>query len=164
MRSAPARPMTTALICWDTWLMFPANCLVMFRNGTTMLILRGRPEKLRLGAFTIKRILPARATATYSRFPTLFKIGASVLAYRCAWRDTSKSSSFTASKAFSLSSSWQNTLITFWPFIISSTKPSVFPIAFCWLMKYRAELPPTCLMTRSMTATPAATTRAIHTL
>ena len=144
--------------------MFPANCLVMFKNGTTILIENGNREMLKLGTLNIRNKLPARATATYSRLPILFKIGPKVFAYLLAVSDTWNSSSLIASKAFSLSSSWQNTLMTFWPFIISSTKPSVLPIAFCCWIKNFAELPPTFFIICSMSTTPATTTSAIQIL
>ena len=49
MRWAPARPMTTMLTWLDTWLMAPANCLVMFRKGTTMLMLKAMPRDAQVG-------------------------------------------------------------------------------------------------------------------
>ena len=49
MRLAPARPMTTELSWLDTWLTLPVNCLVMFRNGTTMLMLNGQAGNAEVG-------------------------------------------------------------------------------------------------------------------
>ena len=49
MRCAPARPMMTMFTWLDTWPMAPANCLVMFRKGTTMLMLKAMPEMLMFG-------------------------------------------------------------------------------------------------------------------
>ena len=161
---APAIPITTALTCWETWLIFPANCLVIFKNGTTMLMANGSPEMLTFGTFNIKNNPPASVTATYNRFPILFKIGPSVLAYLLALSDTSNSSSFKASKSALLSSSWQKTFTTFCPFIISSIYPSTLPIDSCWRIKYFAELPPTFLMTRSIMITPTTTTSDIQRL
>ena len=85
-----------------------------------MLMANGSPEMLTFGTFNIKNNPPASVTATYNRFPILFKIGPSVLAYLFALSDTPNSSSFKASKSALLSSSWQKTFTTFCPFIISS--------------------------------------------
>ena len=60
--------------------------------------------------------------------------------------------------------SWQKTLTTFWPFMVSWAKPSMAPTAFCWLIKYLAELPPMVLVTKNMAATPTRSTRVIHRL
>ena len=46
--------------------MVPANCLVMFRKGTTMLMLKARPEMLMLGAPLSSSAPPTSATTTYS--------------------------------------------------------------------------------------------------
>ena len=45
-------------------MMLPANCLVMFRKGTTMLMLSARPEMLTLGTPAMSRKPPATATIT----------------------------------------------------------------------------------------------------
>ena len=63
-----------------------------------------------------------------------------------------------------LCSSWQKTLTTFWPLIISWAKPSMAPTDFCWRMKYLAEPPPTVLVTKNMAATPSSSTRVIQRL
>ena len=73
------------------------------------------------------------------------------------------SSSLTLSKSSWASFSWQNTLMTFWPFIISSTTPSVAAMDCCMRMKY-LERPPTFLVTNTIKNTPTSTTRVIHTL
>ena len=63
-----------------------------------------------------------------------------------------------------LCASWQNTLMTFWPFIISCTKPSVSATERCCFTKKRAEPPPKRLATKNISTTPANSTRVIHTL
>ena len=64
IRRAPARPMTMALIWLETWLTLPENCLVMFRKGTTMLMLKAMPDTLTLGAPERSSTPPTRATIT----------------------------------------------------------------------------------------------------
>ena len=56
------------------------NCLVMFKNGTTMLMPKAMPERLRLGAPVIIITPETMATHTYSTLPMLFRMGISMLA------------------------------------------------------------------------------------
>ena len=72
--------MITEFSCMDTWLMLPENCLVIFKNGTMMLMLKDSPEMLTLGAPLSRRRPLTRATITYSTLPMLFRIGMSMLA------------------------------------------------------------------------------------
>ena len=43
-------PMMTELSWLDTWLMLPANCLVIFRNGTTMLMPNAKAGQAEIGS------------------------------------------------------------------------------------------------------------------
>ena len=63
-----------------------------------------------------------------------------------------------------LCSSWQNTLTTFCPFIISWMKPSAAATDFCWRPKNLAEPPPILLVTNTMAQIPMTRTSVIHTL
>ena len=73
-------PMMTMFSWLETWLTLPENCLVMFKNGTTMLMPKAMPEMLRLGAPVIIRMPETMATHTYSTLPMLFRMGMSMLA------------------------------------------------------------------------------------
>ncbi len=64
IRSAPARPMTTKLICCDTWPMEPAKRFVMLRNGTTTAMDRAMPLMEGLGKPEVRKATPASATMT----------------------------------------------------------------------------------------------------
>ena len=61
--------------------MFPANCFVIFKNGTRMLIENAMPEIERLGAPERRKIPPAIAIITYKTFPMFIMIGPKLLAY-----------------------------------------------------------------------------------
>ncbi len=144
--------------------MFPVNCFVMFKNGTTMLIDIAAPFKLMFGTLNISKIPPASATITYKMLPMLLSIGPKMLAYLLAQSASSKSDWLSFSKSDFASSSWQNTLTTFSPFIISSAKPSSFPKDVCCLKKYFAEPPPIFLTITVISATPEITITVIGTL
>lgn len=73
-------PMITIFSWLETWLTLPENCLVMFKNGTTMLMPKAMPERLRLGAPVIIITPETMATHTYSTLPMLFRMGISMLA------------------------------------------------------------------------------------
>ena len=62
--STPAKPIMIEFNCIETWLIFPENCFVIFKNGTTILILIAIPERLKL--YTLKYIKrpPTIATTT----------------------------------------------------------------------------------------------------
>ena len=51
------------------------------------------------------------------------------------------------------SSSWQNTLTTFCPVMVSSMKPLSLPMFFCWAIKFLPEYFDTCIVVNSMSAT-----------
>ena len=53
----------TIFTWFDTWPIAPANCLVMFRNGTTILMLNAMPEMLMLGTSVSSSAPPTRATS-----------------------------------------------------------------------------------------------------
>ena len=72
--------MTTMLTWLDTWPMAPANCLVMFRKGTTMLMLNAMPEMLKLGAPFNSRAPPTSATITYITLPMFANSGIRIFA------------------------------------------------------------------------------------
>ena len=57
-------PMTMELICWDRLLTLPVNCLAMLRNGTTMEMLTGRPDREKFGALVMSRVPPTMAVST----------------------------------------------------------------------------------------------------
>ena len=139
MRCAPARPMITMFTWLETWPMAPANCLVMFRNGTTMLMLKAMPEMLMLGAPASISAPPTSATTTYITLPMLPSRGIRILAKRLPLRALKKISPLTLSKSALAPSSWQNTLMTFWPVIISSIKASALASVTCWRRKYLEE-------------------------
>ena len=63
---------------------------------------------------------PTTATRTYSRLPMFIMIGMRMFAKVFALAAFSRSSSLSASNCSLHFSSWQNTLMTFWPLIISS--------------------------------------------
>ena len=94
----------------------------------------------------------------------LFMIGPKIFAKRCALSESRKSCSFSTSKSRSAAFSWQNTLTTFWPFIISSMKPSVLPRDSCCRTKKVADFPPTRLVAHVMAITPSSTTAISGTL
>ena len=56
--------MTTALICCEIWPIWPQNCLVMLRNGTTTAMESAMPERLRLGTPSARKMPPVSATST----------------------------------------------------------------------------------------------------
>ena len=66
--------------------MAPANCLVMFRKGTTMLMLKAMPEMLTLGAPASISAPPTSATITYITLPMLPIRGINTLAKRLPLR------------------------------------------------------------------------------
>ena len=72
----------------------------------------------------------------------------------CALVASSQSLSFLLSKSIFDCSSWQNTLTTFCPFIISWIKPSSSPRDTCCLTKYLALFPPTFFVTKVIRTTP----------
>ena len=63
-RCAPAPAMTMELICWESWLILPVNCLVMLRNGTRIEISSALPERLRFGTPISSSTPPTSARAT----------------------------------------------------------------------------------------------------
>ena len=79
MRSAPARPITTKLICWETWPMEPEKRFVRLRNGTTMSMESATPAMEGLGVPAASMAQPASATTTYERLPMFMRMGPSVL-------------------------------------------------------------------------------------
>ena len=83
---------------------------------------------------------PHSATMTYMMWPMFMMMGMSMFAYLFARSACSKRWSLTRSKSRFASSSWQNTLTTFCPFIISSMKPSVLPMARCCSRKYERQI------------------------
>ena len=111
------------------------------------------------GTFAPQKIStpPTNAVSTYRILPMLFMMGPKMFEKMCARRLFSQSSSFTLSKSALAAASWVNTLITFWPFIISSMKPSIRPTLCCCFTKNFAELPPTFLVTKNMPITPSTT-------
>ena len=109
-------------------------------------------------------IPPTKATKTYKMFPMLPIIGIRMFAKRFAAVAFLQRSSFMRSKSSTLCSSWQNTLTTFCPFIISSTKPSVAAIERCMAIKFFALFAPTFFATSTIATLAQATTSAIHTL
>lgn len=60
--------------------MLPTNCLVIFKNGTVILRLKGIIESEILGTSQISKQAPVTATRTYKTLPILFKIGPKILA------------------------------------------------------------------------------------
>ena len=113
LEPAPARPIMTILIWLDTWPIEPANCLVIFRKGTTMLMLKTMPEMLILGTSVSSSAPPTSATTTYITLPILPIRGIKMLANRLPLRALKKISPFTLSKSALAPFSWQNTLMTF---------------------------------------------------
>ena len=63
-RGAPAPAMTMELICWESWLILPVNCLVMLRNGTRLEISSALPERLWFGTPICSSTPPTSARAT----------------------------------------------------------------------------------------------------
>ena len=56
--------MTTALICMEIWPIWPQNCLVMLRNGTTTAMDSAMPDSDTFGVPRASRSPPASATTT----------------------------------------------------------------------------------------------------
>ena len=65
-------------------------------------------------------IPPMTASSTYWRWPRLLFMGPITFVNWLAAEELKRSASFSWSNSSLLFSSWQNTLTTFWPFIISS--------------------------------------------
>ena len=100
---------------------------------------------------------PHSATMTYMMWPMFMMMGMSMFAYLFARSACSKRWSLTRSKSRFASSSWQNTLTTFCPFIISSMKPSVLPMARCCSRKNLPEPPPMTLVMKVIATMPTTT-------
>ena len=61
---APAAAMTMELICCESVLTLPVNCLVMFRNGIRMLIEKALPESDTFGTPVSRNTPPTSASVT----------------------------------------------------------------------------------------------------
>ena len=107
---------------------------------------------------------PSMAIHIYSRFPRFIIMGIRMLANLFAWYALFLSSSFFSSKPSLASCSWQNTFITFWPFIISSMYPLSSPRDCCCLMKNLAEFPAISFDTLSISTRNTATKSESHRL
>ena len=81
------------------------------------------------------KIPPTIAIITQLIFPICTLIGPNTFANLFALQALSNNSSFSCTKRTVLSCSWQNTLTTFCPSIISSIKPLTAPRFFCWRIK-----------------------------
>ena len=111
--------MTMELICCESVLTLPVNCLVMFKNGMRMLIEKALPESDTFCTPVSRNTPPTRASVTYITLPMLPMIGPSVLASAWARKLWRKSRSLISSNSRMPASSWQKTLMTFCPFIDS---------------------------------------------
>ena len=63
------------------------------------------------------------------------------------------------SNSLILFSSWVNTFITLWPFIISSMYPFTTPRSFCWALKYAPDFFPRSPVAKSVMKMKAMTTK-----
>lgn len=137
----------------------------MPRKDTIIPMVMGRnPRRLTLVAPKTTSSPPTSASSTYRMFPIFPRIGISTLPAALARALSWKSCSFSTSNSFLLSSSWVNTFTTFWPFIISSIKPSSLARDFCWRIMYTELSFPSFFVTRNIRRITAKTTSVSHRL
>ena len=101
------------LVCWRMWLTGWVACLVRFKKAT-------RVPKVRLLWPERASSAPTAAHSTLLMLPRLPLTGMAMLAKVLALSALSRRDWFSWRKSSRLFSSWQNTLTTFWPAIISS--------------------------------------------
>ena len=141
------------------------SCLDILRNEMIIpAVIRSVPVRLIFVTCLNTRIPPITAINTYIRFPIFPSAGIRMLPMVFAFSLSLKSCSLSSLKPSLLSSSWQNTLMTFCPLIISSMYPSSFASAFCCFIIYTALCPPSFFVTLLMMKMKIPTIIVSHTL